>query len=62
MIRLFILGGYKGYGLVMMVEVFCGIFSGVNFGFNICIWKDFEKVVNFVSEIYCIKFLIDVYN
>ncbi|XP_053380813.1 uncharacterized oxidoreductase YjmC-like [Mercenaria mercenaria] len=27
--------GYKGYGLAMMVEIFCGILSGSNYGHNI---------------------------
>ncbi|KAJ7358781.1 hypothetical protein OS493_021560 [Desmophyllum pertusum] len=30
-----ITGGYKGYGLAMMVDVFCGILSGSTFGTNI---------------------------
>lgn len=49
MTRSFISGGYKGYGLAMMVEVLCGILSGANFGPNIRTWKDFEKVANLVS-------------
>ena len=43
-------GGYKGYGLAMMVEVLCGILSGANFGLNVRTWKDFEKVANLVSK------------
>lgn len=46
----------------MMVEVLCGILSGAKFGPNIRTWKDFEKVANLVSEIYCIKPLIDAHN
>lgn len=33
------IGGYKGYGLFMMVDVLIGIFSGGLFGFNIWFWK-----------------------
>ena len=29
------IGGYKGYGLAFMVEILCGILSGMNFGPNI---------------------------
>lgn len=32
-------GGYKGYGLAMMVEVFCGILSGGPFAHHIRQWK-----------------------
>lgn len=38
--------GYKGYGLAMMVEVFCGILSGGNFGPFVRKWKDFERPAN----------------
>ncbi|KAK3108158.1 hypothetical protein FSP39_002186 [Pinctada imbricata] len=38
--------GYKGFGLAMMVEIFCGILSGANFGPNIRSWKEFGKVAN----------------
>ncbi|XP_065184547.1 uncharacterized oxidoreductase YjmC-like [Sycon ciliatum] len=31
-------GGYKGYGLAMMVEVFCGILSGSHYGTGIRKW------------------------
>ena len=42
-------GGYKGYGLAMMVEVFCGILSGSAFGPFIRNWKGDERVANLVS-------------
>jgi LDH2 family malate/lactate/ureidoglycolate dehydrogenase len=45
-----VIGGYKGYGLAMMVEVLCGILSGAKFGPNLRTWKDFEKVANLVSR------------
>ncbi|XP_059177330.1 uncharacterized oxidoreductase YjmC-like [Physella acuta] len=32
--------GYKGYGLGMMVELFCGILSGSNFGSNLKVWSE----------------------
>ncbi|XP_060073877.1 uncharacterized oxidoreductase YjmC-like [Ylistrum balloti] len=38
--------GYKGYGLAMMVEVFCGILSGSAFGPNVRSWKEFNKKAN----------------
>lgn len=45
----FIKGGYKGYGLSMMVETFCGIMSGGAFGPFVRQWKDFKKPANLVS-------------
>ncbi|KHJ48592.1 malate/L-lactate dehydrogenase [Trichuris suis] len=41
-----ITSGYKGYGLATMVEVFCGILSGANYGKHIRRWKDSTKVAN----------------
>ncbi|RUS85175.1 hypothetical protein EGW08_007079 [Elysia chlorotica] len=38
--------GYKGYGLAMMVEIFCGIMSGANFGPNIRNWKSTDTEAN----------------
>ncbi|XP_070534633.1 uncharacterized oxidoreductase YjmC-like isoform X2 [Ptychodera flava] len=38
--------GYKGYGLGMMVEVFCGIMANGEFGPNIRKWRDAERVAN----------------
>ena len=31
----FYTGGYKGYGLAMMVEIFCGMLSGSTYGPNV---------------------------
>ncbi|KAL6049800.1 malate dehydrogenase [Balamuthia mandrillaris] len=31
--------GYKGYGLAMMVELFCGVLAGSEFGVNIPPWR-----------------------
>ncbi|XP_071954795.1 uncharacterized oxidoreductase YjmC-like isoform X2 [Antedon mediterranea] len=38
--------GYKGYGLGMMVELFCGILGGANYGPNIRKWKSSSEVAN----------------
>ncbi|KAL6042266.1 malate dehydrogenase [Balamuthia mandrillaris] len=38
--------GYKGYGLAMMVEIFCGILSGSNYGPNIPIWRSSDTQCN----------------
>ncbi|BFY99219.1 hypothetical protein BsWGS_02259 [Bradybaena similaris] len=38
--------GYKGYGLAMMVEVFCGILAGANFGSNVRRWKTTDREAN----------------
>ncbi|RZC35486.1 uncharacterized protein BDFB_003152 [Asbolus verrucosus] len=35
--------GYKGYGLGMLVEVFCGMLAGSAYGPNIRSWGDFSK-------------------
>lgn len=39
-------GGYKGYGLAMMVEVLCGILSGSSFGPNVRQWKGTSTVAD----------------
>uniref|UniRef100_A0A8C6SIR4 Malate dehydrogenase n=1 Tax=Neogobius melanostomus TaxID=47308 RepID=A0A8C6SIR4_9GOBI len=39
-------GGYKGYGLGMMVEVFCGILAGAAYSNNVRQWKITDKVAN----------------
>ncbi|KAF7258262.1 hypothetical protein EG68_04078 [Paragonimus skrjabini miyazakii] len=39
-------GGYKGYGLGMMVELFCGILSGAQYGSNIRQWMKTERPAN----------------
>ena len=43
-----IAGGYKGYGLGMLVEIFCGILSGSAWGPNIRQWKSYDSVANLV--------------
>ncbi|KAK6188463.1 hypothetical protein SNE40_004632 [Patella caerulea] len=39
-------GGYKGYGLAMLVEIFCGILSGSTYGPNIRKWRNTTTVAN----------------
>lgn len=41
-------GGYKGYGLGMMVEVFCGILAGAQYSKYIRTWKVTDRVANLV--------------
>ena len=43
-------GGYKGYGLSMMVEVLGGILGGGSFGNNIRRWQDDPKIANLVRS------------
>lgn len=45
-------GGYKGYGLSMMVEILCGILSGSAFGLNTGNWKKGEGAVNYVGQFF----------
>lgn len=46
-------GGYKGYGLGMMVEVFCGILAGAHYSSNIRTWKVTDRVANLVQD-FCV--------
>ncbi|XP_072034931.1 uncharacterized oxidoreductase YjmC-like [Amphiura filiformis] len=39
-------GGYKGYGLAVMVEILCGILGGGNFGPFVRQWKTSTEVAN----------------
>ncbi|XP_067678012.1 uncharacterized oxidoreductase YjmC-like [Haliotis asinina] len=39
-------GGYKGYGLSMLVEVFCGILAGSTFGPSIRKWRNTDTVAD----------------
>ena len=43
-------GGYKGYGLGMMVEILCATMSGSEFGPNVRIWKTRDKIANYVRR------------
>lgn len=38
--------GYKGYGLAMMVEIFCGILAGAQYGPKIRRWKETNRVAD----------------
>jgi LDH2 family malate/lactate/ureidoglycolate dehydrogenase len=38
--------GYKGYGLAMLVEIFCGILAGAEYGPNIRKWKETNRIAN----------------
>ena len=51
LVLLFVAGGFKGYGLAMMVEVFCGILADAAFGPDIRKWKGDERVANLVSRL-----------
>ena len=44
----YIVGGYKGYGLGMLVEIFCGILAGAQYGGNIRKWKTTGTIANLV--------------
>lgn len=48
MFLLFLPGGYKGYGLGMMVEVFCGILAGSQYSKHIRTWKVTDRIANLV--------------
>uniref|UniRef100_A0A3P9LFB9 Uncharacterized oxidoreductase YjmC n=1 Tax=Oryzias latipes TaxID=8090 RepID=A0A3P9LFB9_ORYLA len=39
-------GGYKGYGLGMMVEVFCGILAGAHYSKYVRTWKVTDRVAD----------------
>ncbi|KAM4601593.1 putative oxidoreductase YjmC [Polymixia lowei] len=39
-------GGYKGYGLGMMVEVFCGILAGAQYSRHVRTWKVTDREAN----------------
>nr|XP_002127983.2 uncharacterized protein LOC100183774 isoform X2 [Ciona intestinalis] len=39
-------GGYKGYGLAMMVEVMCGVLAGAHYGKNIRRWGTTERIAD----------------
>jgi len=38
--------GYKGYGLALMVEIFCGVLSGSDFGPSVRRWKIQDQIAN----------------
>ncbi|KAL0279211.1 UNVERIFIED_CONTAM: hypothetical protein PYX00_000817 [Menopon gallinae] len=38
--------GYKGYGLAVLVEIFCGMLSGSTYGQNVRSWMSAERIAN----------------
>ena len=51
-------GGYKGYGLAMMVEVFCGILAGAAVGPDIRKWMAGDREANLVSLAFSSELLL----
>ncbi len=51
------LGGYKGFGLGMMVEVFCGILADAEYSNRIRTWKVTDRVANLVHFV-CLFFCV----
>ena len=43
------IGGYKGYGLGMLVEIFCGILADSEYANNIRAWKKTDRIANLVN-------------
>lgn len=43
------LGGYKGYGLGALVEIFCGILSGSHWGPNVRKWLSTSAAADLVT-------------
>ncbi|KAK7100708.1 hypothetical protein V1264_023614 [Littorina saxatilis] len=39
-------GGYKGYGLAMLVEILCGIMADADYGPNIRKWRNTDRIAN----------------
>ena len=39
-------GAYKGTGIAMMTELFCGIMGGASFGKNVRQWREVQKPAN----------------
>ena len=52
-------GGYKGYGLGFMVELFCGIMSGSAFGPHVRSWNKSDVDADLVCILHaCRRFLV----
>lgn len=43
-------GGYKGYGLAALVEIFCGILSGSAVAPHIRKWTDNTGIADLVTQ------------
>ena len=44
-------GGYKGYGLMFMVEILCGILAGSRFGPNVRTWQTSSGEADLVNKL-----------
>ena len=55
-------GGYKGYGLTMMVEYFCSVLSGATITPNVRNWKDMLKPADLVCNIHHLTWIILRYS
>lgn len=45
------MGGYKGYGLMFMVEIICGVLADSKYGPNIRTWQESSSEASLVSNI-----------
>ena len=45
-------GGYKGYGLMFMVEILTGILSGARFGHNVRTWQSSGDAADLVNMLF----------
>ena len=57
-----LVGGFKGYGLAMMVEVFCGILADAAFSPNVRRWKGDERVANLVRILIVAFLSLNIYH
>lgn len=48
--------GYKGYGLAMLVEIFCGILGNASYGPNIRRWMNTDREANLVWHVSYVHF------
>ena len=54
----FFAGGYKGYGLGFMVELFCGIMSGSAFGPHVRSWDKSDVDADLVCILHACRRLV----
>lgn len=50
-------GSYKGTGLSMMAELFCGMLAGASFGKNVRQWREVQKPANLVRAKFTLCFI-----
>lgn len=55
-------GGYKGYGLMFLVEILCGLLADSNYGPNIRTWQQSASEANLVMKISSNFLLINLIN